>query len=247
MRPLITILIISFFTALNTYAQEIIHGAVFDYSTKQPLKGASVINTFTDMGMQTDAEGKFNIKVKAGDLVEISYEGYKTARIRIPKGELPSFFKINLREDVTELAPVTIYDDVYNHKRDSIKTAEVYKRALQHYKLEGIDILQHPFDALSKRNRQIWAFQKHYQYWENEKYIDYVFNDKLIKDLTQLSDDSIAIYKQQFRPSVAAITSFDTDYEFYEYIKYTANVFRNRNVRKPQSNPNEFRIDYNDR
>src|SRR5690606_12213086 len=142
--------------------------------------------------------------------------GYKTARIRIPKGELPSFFKINLREDVTELAPVTIYDDVYNHKRDSIKTAEVYKRALQHYKLEGLDILQHPFDALSKRNRQIYEFRKHYHYRKNEKNNDYVYKHKLIKDLTHKSDERIAIYKQQFSPSVAAINSFDIDHDFYE-------------------------------
>lgn len=236
-------------TSLSAYAQEVIKGAVFDHNTKEPIKGVSVINTFTDMGLQTNDSGHFNLRVRAGDLIEFSMEGYKTSRIRIPKGELPNYFKINLKEDVIELAPVTIYDDTYNHKRDSVKTAEVYKRALEHYKLEGIDILKHPFDAMSKRNRQIWAFQKHYQYWETEKYIDYVFNEKLVQQLTQLTADSLTAYMQRYRPSQAAIHTFDTDYEFYEYIKYTANVFRNQNVRNPnlRSNPSEFRIDYNDR
>lgn len=249
MRLFFTLFIICFTTSLSAYAQEVIKGAVFDHNTKEPIKGASVINTFTDLGVQTDEKGQFNLKVKAGDLIEFSMQGYKTSRVRIPKGELPNYFKINLKEDITELAPVTIYDDVYNHKRDSVKTAQVYKRALEHYKLEGLDILQHPFDALSKRNRQIWAFQKHYQYWETEKYIDYVFNEKLVQQLTELSGDSLKTYMQQYRPSQAAIHSFETDYEFYEYIKYTADLFRNRNVRNPnqKSNPNEFRIDYNDR
>ena len=126
-----------------------------------------------------------------------------------------------------------------------IQNAYVYQRALEMYKLEGMDILQHPFDAMSKRNRQIWAFQKHYEFWEGQKFVDYVFNEKLIGQLTNLSKDSIQLYMRVYRPSYNLIKSFYNDYEFYEYIKETATIFQS-NRRQYKGNYQPVQIDYQD-
>src|SRR5690606_27953888 len=113
----------------------------------------------------TDTTGIFNISVNPGDLVEFRKLGYKTARIRIPKGQLPNYYNIALEESFYELEEAVILGNYSSHQKDSIRNTKVYQRAIEFYKLEGIDLVQHPFDALSKRNREIWAFQKMYDYW----------------------------------------------------------------------------------
>ncbi len=87
--------------------------------------------------------------------------------------------------------------------------------------------MQHPFDALSKRNRQIWAFQKHYEYFEKEKFINYVFNERLIRQLTKMDSTQTAEFMYYYRPSYDQLKAW-TEYEFYEYIKTTAAAYRRR-------------------
>src|SRR5690606_20375449 len=111
--------------------------------TNGPLEGVIVINIHTENGMQTQIDGLFNIKVEPGHLIEFRKMGYKTVRIRIPKGELPNYYKINLKIDVTELEDVVIQGNVSNHKKDSLQNAYVYQEALSLYKLDGFDMLQH--------------------------------------------------------------------------------------------------------
>jgi hypothetical protein len=225
----------------------IIKGLITDAEKNEPLEGVIVVNVHTEHGMQTGNDGLFNVKVESGQLIEFRKMGYKTIRIRIPNGELPNFYKINMKIEVTELEGVIIQGNVSNHKKDSLQNAYVYQEALAHYKLEGFDIIQHPFDALNKRNRQIWAFQKHYEYWESQKFVDYVFNEKLIGQLTKLPKDSMSNYMRIYRPSYVLIKSFYNDYEFYEYIKETVAIFRNEQKKYIPNPQKEFRIDYDDR
>lgn len=112
-------------------------------------------------------------------------------------------------------------------KMDSIIDRETYKWAIDHYKLTGMDVIAHPFDALSKSNRQIWAFQKHFDYFEKEKYIDYVFNTSLIQKITPIDSADIVDFKRIYRPSYEQIKAWNT-YEFYEYIKRAGSDFLSR-------------------
>ena len=56
-------------------------GQVLDEQTKKPVPGASVVIRGTNSGAMSDAEGKFRIQVKNGDVVQVSYVGMQTQSI----------------------------------------------------------------------------------------------------------------------------------------------------------------------
>lgn len=199
-------------------------GRVFDYKTNEPMPNVNVVNTFTDRGITTDSSGLFTLEVELGHLVEFRRIGYKVSRVRIEQTQLP-YYNIAMKEGAIDLMEVEITGN--NYKLDSIEKRETYKWAIEHYKLTGLDVIQHPFDALSKRNRQIWAFQKHYEYFEKEKFINYVFNERLIRQLTKMDSTSTAEYMRYYRPSYEQLKTW-SEYEFYEFIKRTAAAYIRR-------------------
>lgn len=199
-------------------------GVVYDLKTNKPLPNVNITNTYTEIGMTTDSTGQFFIEVEKGHLVEFTRLSYKIARVRIENLTIP-FYRIGMHEGAFELQNVDITGN--NYKTDSIEKRETYKWAINHYKLEGLEVIQHPFDALSKRNRQIWAFQKRYDYFEKEKFVDYVFNAKLIKKLTSVDSTQMEDFRRYYRPTYDQIKGW-TEYEFMEYIKNSAAVFLRR-------------------
>lgn len=199
-------------------------GRVYDYKTNEPMANVNVVNTFTDAGMTTDSTGLFTMEVERGHLIEFRRIGYKVSRVRIEQTQLP-YYNIAMREGAIDLMEVEITGN--NYKLDSIEKRETYKWAIEHYKLSGLDVIQHPFDALSKRNRQIWAFQKHYEYFEKEKFINYVFNERLIRQLTNMDSTRTAEYMYYYRPTYDQLKAW-TEYEFYDYIKKTAFAYIRR-------------------
>lgn len=200
-------------------------GVILEKATKKPMHGVTIMNIYSNRGNMSDSSGAFNLKVNAGELVEISKFGYQTIRIRIPKGQMPKFYNLEMDVDYFDLEGVDIFGSLPNHVKDSLKKTEVYRNQINLYKLDGFDMVQHPFDALSKRNRQIWAFQKHYAQWEQDKFVDYVFNDNIILQLTGIDEKDLQEYKRLYRPNYNYLQQFDTDYEYYEYLKYSGKEF----------------------
>ena len=84
---------------------------------------------------------------------------------------------------------------------------------------------------MGEKKRQIWAFQKEYNYWEQQKYVDYTFNERLVTNLTDLKGDSLQIYLKKFRPSYEQLRNMN-EYTFYFYIKETAELYRTGYRRK---------------
>ncbi|MBX2827161.1 MAG: T9SS type A sorting domain-containing protein [Flavobacteriaceae bacterium] len=76
MRTLLLTLLVSslFFTA---EAQNTIHGTVTDSFDGKGLMDANIMNVTTRQGAVTDKEGDFQIMASEGDVLEISYVGFK--------------------------------------------------------------------------------------------------------------------------------------------------------------------------
>lgn len=202
---------------------------MYDDENKQPLDGVEILNVHTGVTFYTDSTGLFSIEAKNGELIEFALLGYGVERVRIGT-QVAKFYNIGMRTEAITLEEVKIYDMGRGKwGKDSTRNAETYKRALEHYRLEGLDILQHPFDAMSKKNRQIWAFQRHYDFFEKEKYIDYVFNEKIVKELTELGTDSVNDYLRRYRPQYEMIRRLSL-YDFYDYIQKTVTDYRRSGV-----------------
>ncbi|WP_373875273.1 SusC/RagA family TonB-linked outer membrane protein [Bacteroides nordii] len=68
--------------SISLYAQNTIKGVIVD-ETDFPLIGATVMVKGTSNGGVTDLDGKFTITAKKGDVLSVSYIGYKPQEIKI--------------------------------------------------------------------------------------------------------------------------------------------------------------------
>lgn len=202
-----------------------IKGEIIDMETQQPIDNVNIQNIHTNFGMLSDDKGHFFIAADKGQLLEFRKMGYKTVRVRIPEGNVPPYFKILMRKGPIELPDAYIIANRTGYQADSIRYHELYKHELDVPQMSALDKIQHPFTALSKHNREVWAFQKDYEYTQQQKYIDYTFNKGLVTKLTGLTGDSLYSYMRRFRPSYQQLRSMD-EYTFYNFIKFTVKRYR---------------------
>ncbi len=206
-------------------AQIAMQGVVTDAADGQPVANVALENVYTRLGTTTDSTGRFTITTDRGQLIEFRKLGYKVLRVRIPAGSVPPQFRIIMEKGAFDLDEVLVRDRYRDYKTDSVRYRELYHRELDFQQLNGLDVIRHPFSALSKTNRRIWAFQKDYNAFERLKYIDYTFNDRLITSLTGLAGDSLERYRMRYRPTYEALRAMN-EYAFYSYIRQSAARFR---------------------
>jgi hypothetical protein len=225
MRSIISVCFLLLFVPVICMAQAI-QGEVVDGNTGKPLDYVSVLNIYTKSGIVTEESGKFYLIGAEDELLEFKKMGYKTVRIRVPR-MIPPYFKIVMMKGEVELPEFELYTSTRakDYKTDSARYGELYKSVLDFPKMSAVQSLRSPFSALSKSNRQKWAFQENYAKFQKEKYIDYAFNDHLITSITGLTGDSLQLYKQRCRPSYEQVRNM-SDYNYFLYIKESAARFR---------------------
>ncbi len=87
--------------SLTAFAQKTrVSGTVTD-SNNEPVIGASVVEQGTSNGVVTDLDGNFSIQVEHGATLQISYIGYKAAKVKAAPG-----MKVTLQDDVNLLDEV---------------------------------------------------------------------------------------------------------------------------------------------
>ena len=204
-----------------------IKGDVLDMDTKKPIAGVDIQNIYTLLDVTSDGQGGFLIAANSGQLLEFKKPGYKTARVRVPQGYVPPYFRILVKKGINEIDQDIIvqHNNRYDYTEDSIRYHELYKTALDFPKLNGLQVVQSPFSALSKKNREIWQFQDDYKDFEKEKYVDKTFNEALVTKFTGLKGDSLRYFMRRYRPSYEQLKSMN-DYTFYNYITISAHHYR---------------------
>lgn len=81
----------------------VVRGTVVD-ETGEPLAGVSVIIAGTTTGTATDFDGRFEIKAKRGDVLEVSFIGFVTQNVTVTGGSL----RVVLKEDSLLLGEVVV-------------------------------------------------------------------------------------------------------------------------------------------
>ena len=206
-----------------------IHGEVVDMDDKKPINNVAIENIHTDFSITSDKDGSFLISGSGGQLLEFRKGGYKTTRVRIPKGYIPSYFRIIMQKGISPIRDMYVSNGgAYDYKKDSTEFHELYKHELDFPKLTGIQAIASPFSAMSKKNREIWRFQDDYDAFEKEKFVDKTFSDAVVTRFTGLTGDSLRIYRRRYRPTYEQLKGMN-DYNFYNYIKSSVTRFRSIN------------------
>ena len=205
-----------------------IHGEVVDMDQKSPIANVTIENIHTSLAVTSGGTGTFIIAAASGQLLEFKKQGYKTVHVRIPKGYVPSYFKIMMKQGMSERRDMYVANSTrYDYTSDSIRYHEIYKHALEFPKMSTFDMLASPFSALSGKNREIWKFQDDYEEFEKEKYVDKTFNAELITKFTGLKGDSLTYFMKRYRPSYEQLRNMN-EYAFFNFIKGGVQHFRTR-------------------
>jgi len=234
-RLMVVALLFGGFLPYSVLAQ-VIEGVTLDVETGKPVDDVLITNVHQDKRVLSGKDGKFTIDAAGGQLIEFKKEGYKVYRLRLPQSKSFPFYKMSMQQ----------YDPAVPHfenmaapdyKTDSMKYALLYKNELEKPRMTTVEAMKHPFSAMSKKNRQVWAFQVEYARFQEQKFIDYTFSDNLISSLTGLTGDSLRVYKQMYRPTYTQLRTMN-EYTFLNYVKRTVTVYRKygNRARRPQIN-----------
>lgn len=232
MSKYLTLLFLLFFCWQVSVGQQI-KGVVSDRYDQAPLQNVQISNVHNNEIVFCDSAGRFAIKATKGQLIEMRKAGYKTTRFRLPGGYMPAYFKIYMERLVELNTDIYASSQLTQFQKDSINDHELYKVALNFPKMSGLEKIESPFSALSKTNREKWAFQETYAAYEKEKYVDYTFSPSLVTSLTGLKGDSLNVYMRRFRPTYEQLRGMNL-YEYYNFIKRSVEFYRRRSGR---SNP----------
>ncbi|KOY51423.1 SusC/RagA family TonB-linked outer membrane protein [Polaribacter dokdonensis] len=106
------------------YAQEevTVKGTVTSEADGEPIFGANILVLNTKKGTGTDFDGKFQIKVKSGEIIQISYLGFKTVTIPFVNQKQ---LNISLSEDASTLDEIVIVG--YGDQRKKTITSALTK------------------------------------------------------------------------------------------------------------------------
>jgi hypothetical protein len=225
-----TFLLILLLGAVHIAAMaQAIRGEVVSMDDRRPLSEVTIENIHTSLVVTTGELGTFTMAASGGQLLEFKKPGYKVARVRVPNGYIPSYFKIIMQKGIPTIDESKMPDNRYNPHDDSAKYAELYKHELMFPKMKGYEKIEHPFSAMSKRNQEIWQFQDDYTDFQKEKYVDRTFNEAIVTKFTGLTGDSLHTYMRRYRPTYDQLKSMN-DYSFFMFIKGSVHNFRSRNT-----------------
>jgi hypothetical protein len=222
-------------------AQAVISGTVYDGSQRVRLPGVSVMST-SGAGTATDSLGHYSIRLASGDSLYFSYLGKYTAKFPLRTLDPGQPFDMSL-----DLAPQSlpeVFVQSRNYLLDSLETRREYKKIFEYeadYLTDAqsgtgggvgvgldLDMLLQP-----RKVRRMEAFQQRLIWQERENYIDHRWNPSLISKITGLEPPVLDSFMRLYRPSYEYLQSFETEYQFYKYIRDCARFYAPYQVSTP--------------
>jgi len=213
-------------------AQVEIKGTVYDRSQQYAMRGVSVLGV-SGKGTMTDTLGQYRIRLAPGDSLYFSYLGRSTSKF--PVKDIPAGpFDMSLQVAIDTLPSVLVRPR--NYRQDSLANREEYRdvfnyspRYFTNMKMErrggmGVGLnMDMFFDA--KHNRQLLKLQERLEEEEKDTYVDHRFSRALVRRITGLEPPALDTFMHEYRPGYDMLRSFETDYEFYKYIRESAQFF----------------------
>lgn len=191
-----------------------------DAVSGKALSPVVVINVRTQQSVYTEDNGTFTLAAKSGDPIAFTFIGYKTLQWKMPPamGVVDESFKMEVTSYL--LKEYTVRTRNYTqYQIDSLTRRSTYSRALARQKGGSISS---PFTLLaeqfSKKSKDIYRFQKNYNYWEDQRFIDSRYTPELVNALTNLTGDTLAYFMNAY-PVPYDYARTATDLEFKMWIR----------------------------
>lgn len=207
--------ILFFFILSFSYGQQQqFKGIVMEIESSQPIRSVTIKNLRTSQEVESDKEGNFTISGQINDYLSFTMPGYQTDTAFLYHDGVYRVYM--LRDEKT----IVINEVVISRFTDSRLDYEIAKAKREGYYAEagqergGLRLsLSRLFGKTSKQSRnnlKVLIEEK-----EN-RLIDRRFTNTLIASLTPMSAEEIALFREQFRPTVEFMeTASDEDLKLY--------------------------------
>jgi hypothetical protein len=215
-------------------AQYKVKGTVYDSSRIYRIEAVTVMSTGGRI-TTTDSLGRYEIEVGEKDSVWFSYLGKPTPKYAVLKMPDVTQFDIALQLKTDVMAEVKIRSRSY--KMDSIQNRKDYAKVFNYQKVSvgsmtsigptgaGIDLDELIRLFQFRKNRSMLKFQERLLEQERQKFVDHRFNKGLVRKLTGLDGEELALFMIRYRPSYE-FTSKASEYDFQLYIKKLYEISR---------------------
>lgn len=174
---------------------QILKGLVVDGATSLPVPATKVFNARTQVSTFTDEQGFFTLNANNNDLIYFEAPGFKLSsrKVGVAKNG-QSEMNVSLMKLSFQLEEFVFRLNFSAYQLDSIERRAVYSRALARHKSSLGSPVSWIAEKFNKNSKQIFKFQKNYNYWEDQKFIDTRYTPELVGQLTRLSGDSLAFF-----------------------------------------------------
>jgi hypothetical protein len=209
-------------------AQVVIKGTVYDKQARFGVPNVSVLST-SGIGTITDTLGRYSLRVPNSDSIYFSYLGKSTEKFLVNRLPPDQPLDISLPVSVDMLPSVYVKQPSYH--MDSL-TNRIENKKIFDYESEVLGTpggfgLGISFDAIfnAKRMKRLEGFRNLLIWQERDKYIDHRFNKALVRRITGLTSPALDSFMVAYRPTYETIQGFETDYDYYSYIKSCGQSF----------------------
>lgn len=212
-----------------TVAQVVIKGTVYDKQARYGVPAVSVLSS-SGIGTATDSLGHYSIKVPIDDSIYFSYLGKSSVRFLVKKLPPDEPLDISLPVSIDSLPSVYVQQPSYH--MDSLRNREEYRKVFDYDPVLGsapgtgfgVGI---SFDMIfnAGRIKRMERFKARLEREERDKYVDHRFSKALVKRITNLTSPALDSFMVEYRPTYETLKGFETDYEYYEYVKGCSESF----------------------
>lgn len=200
-----------------------VYGTVYERTARFGMPGVSVMGS-SGAGAVTDSVGRYSIKLSYTDSISFSYQGKATMKIPVKEIPINRPFDMSLHVDITTLPTVIVEEKRRSYQLDSIANREEYRKVFDYapeYIASGSGGVGVNLDALfsMRKIKRMEAFREHLVMLEHDKYVDHRFNKPLVQKITGLQSPALDTFMVQYRPTYEMLQNFETEYEYYKYIR----------------------------
>lgn len=229
----VLLIVAIFIGSLQTlYAQFYLRGTIVDSSFKKGLESVSIENMTSHRGTFSDQQGNFELEVKEGDNIYITYLGYKSKSFRVSDNDETKSKLILLALKPVQLKDITIYRGPTEYQKDSIRRASIYKSAFEYKQSKSVMTpVTSIYQKFSKKYKNLRRFQDQIIDNEKQKFIDSRYTAELVHSLTGLEDDSLAVFKNAY-PMEYEYARVASELELKMWIKYNFQDYRSKVLKK---------------
>jgi hypothetical protein len=209
-------------------AQVVIRGTVYDKQARFGVPNVSVLST-SGIGTITDTLGHYSIKVPNSDSIYFSYLGRSTEKFLVNR--LPPDQPLDLSLPVSVDMLPSVYVKPPSYHMDSLANRQENKKIFdfesEYLSTPGGFGVGVSFEAIfnAKKIKRLERFRSFLIRQEQDKYVDHRFSKALVRHITGLTSPALDSFMVEYRPTYETIQGFETDYDYYSYIKSCGQSF----------------------